>query len=139
MRNHCHVLIVDGDVVVSGLLRLLLMDQGHRVTVTQDGRSAWNVIADDPPDILVADTRLRDMDGIEMVQHARRHLPRLPVILTTFLGESRLPLEERRLAVLLKPYTATAFLQGVAVYASDIQAESRFKSRRAKIRSLIAV
>ena len=49
----------------------LLRHYGHRVVVAQTGGAALNLTTDDPPDVVLLDIRLPDLDGWEVAQWLR--------------------------------------------------------------------
>lgn len=80
-----HVLVVDDERSIRGLLRTLLTAQGHRVTEAVDGRQGLAALAADQPDIVLLDLQMPDMSGQEVLQairaDARTRL--LPVVMLT--------------------------------------------------------
>ena len=67
------ILIAEDDTISRRLLQAALVKWGYDVTVTTDGREAWQVLqAPDPPLILILDWLMPEMDGIEICREARR-------------------------------------------------------------------
>ncbi len=67
----CHVLIVDDEPDVSGLLEAILAEDGHRVETAADGEEALARLAaarraDDAFDLLLSDINMPGMQGPEM-------------------------------------------------------------------------
>jgi putative two-component system response regulator len=89
-----HVLIVD-DHCESGLMLSRLLElSGHTVEVVYNGVAAFQAIETRPPDLVVLDVQLPDMDGYTICARLK-HDPatwRIPVILVTGYGanEARL-------------------------------------------------
>ncbi len=74
-----HVLVVDDDGSIRGLLSAALEDRGDRVTSVADGRSMRDVLSRDRVDVVVLDVRLPGEDGHSLALHAQaawapRHL-----------------------------------------------------------------
>lgn len=68
MNSDLSVLIVDDDPTSLRLLQAILGEVGFRVTITDQPRAALRHINDEPPDILVTDLRMPDMNGVELVE-----------------------------------------------------------------------
>jgi two-component system cell cycle response regulator CpdR len=83
------LLVEDNDAASRGLARLLEA-WGYDVTVRHDGTSAIRTLeTDPPPDFVLTDLRLPDLDGREIAQHARRLVPppRIALITGWDIGE----------------------------------------------------
>jgi len=81
------VLVVDDDPTVSDVVRRYLEQDGHRVRLAGDGPTALAAARAEPPDLVVLDRMLGDLDGLEVCRRLRARSPRLPVIMLTALSE----------------------------------------------------
>lgn len=61
-----------------------------------NGREALALIAEKPPDIVVTDLQMPEMDGLELVETIRRGFPGLPVILMTAHGSEEIAVQALR-------------------------------------------
>ena len=77
------ILIVDDEQSYRQLLTLVFEEQGNTVRTAMNGRQALELLAAEPSDIIIADVKMPDMDGIEMLRAVRETLPDLGVILMT--------------------------------------------------------
>ena len=77
------ILIADDDRNLSLLYEEELTDEGYRVEVVNDAKSAIARVEEAPPDLLVLDIRMPGMDGIEALSHILGRNNKLPVILNT--------------------------------------------------------
>lgn len=73
-------LVVDDEPDVTDLVRRILVAEGFEVETDTAGRSALARVLEDPPDLLVLDLMMPDMDGFEVLKLLRldargRHLP----------------------------------------------------------------
>ncbi|MBT4043444.1 MAG: response regulator [Rhodospirillaceae bacterium] len=76
------VLVVDPDPLFSRLLKSKLEKWGHRVTVAHDGAAAYELIAKEPFRMVIMDTELPGMHGLELCQRIRNLLrPRYTYII----------------------------------------------------------
>jgi two-component system alkaline phosphatase synthesis response regulator PhoP len=79
------VLIVDDELHVTVALRVKFAKAGYDVTTAMDGQEAWEEIQRQPPELMIADVVMPNVDGFELVKRVREHPPiaDLPVILLT--------------------------------------------------------
>ncbi|MFI0412025.1 ATP-binding protein [Actinomadura sp. 3N508] len=75
-----HVLIADDDVPARRVLRALVEGAAARVTECTGGRAALESAAADPPDVVLLDLRMPDVDGYEVLARLPREVP---VVLVT--------------------------------------------------------
>jgi len=80
------VLIVEDEARVSDLLRKELEGEGHDVRQAFDGPSALQMVAEDPPNLVILDWMLPGLDGLAVCRQLRRdHL--MPIIMLTARSE----------------------------------------------------
>jgi CheY-like chemotaxis protein len=78
------VLLVDDDPLVRESLASELQDQGFRVAQADGGPSALaRLDTGETVDLLVTDLSMAGMDGVKLVQEAKRRRPNLPAIIVT--------------------------------------------------------
>ena len=77
------ILIADDDKNLALLYEEELTEEGYRVGVVYDAKSAITRIEEAPPDLLILDIRMPGMDGIEALSHILGKNNKLPVILNT--------------------------------------------------------
>ena len=65
------VLVIDDDPHLSRALRITLRAAGHDVDTASDGRTALQLAAAVPPDVIVLDLGLPDLDGTEVLAALR--------------------------------------------------------------------
>jgi len=76
------VLVVDDDDDIRMLLEELLRGAGYGVKTAQDGRAALRAFHENPPDLVVLDLSMPELDGFETLERLR-DLSDVPVILLT--------------------------------------------------------
>ncbi|NQU61130.1 MAG: response regulator [Rhodospirillales bacterium] len=70
--KNVRTLIVDDQDFIRSLLRHILGVLGcQQITDAESGAQAWAIIRDNPPDLLIADWEMGDMDGLELVKKIR--------------------------------------------------------------------
>lgn len=81
------VLVVDDSLVDRRLVGgLLEKPGGFRVTYAENGREALEQIEREPPDLIVTDMVMPELDGLQLVAALRRRRSRVPVVLMTSQG-----------------------------------------------------
>ena len=83
------ILIVEDDADISSLL-VYTMESAHLDPVASaDCKSAWKILTEYPPDLVLLDWMLPDMSGIELLQRIRgtADLAEMPVIMLTARAE----------------------------------------------------
>jgi two-component system, OmpR family, phosphate regulon response regulator OmpR len=85
-----HLLVVDDDARLRGLLRRYLSDNGFRVTLAADAQEARASLASFAFDLIVLDVMMPGESGLELTRALRTEpkLPRVPVLLLTAMGEA---------------------------------------------------
>ena len=82
------IFVVDDDASSRDLLSRILASEGHRVTALADGREALEELrrGGSPPDLVVSDIRMGEVDGLELTDALRLESPDTKVILVTAFG-----------------------------------------------------
>ena len=110
------VLLVEDDIAVAAGIRSLLEMEGLTVDIAQSGAEAIEAVKNDPPDVVVLDVGLPDMEGPAVYDVLARTRPDLPVIFSTGHADaSRLEeyLSKTTVSYLLKPYDAAALIAAI--------------------------
>jgi pilus assembly protein CpaE len=83
------ILIVDDDHDTLKLIGLVLERRGYQVSVADNGRLALELAAGGPPDLILLDIMMPEMDGLEVTRRLRLApaTQRTPIIL--FSAKSR--------------------------------------------------
>ena len=79
------VLVADDDVDIAGFVELNLTLEGFEVEVVHDGASALRSALDSPPDLLLLDVMMPNLDGVEVLRRLRADpaTAALPIVLLT--------------------------------------------------------
>ena len=85
MTPRATVLVVDDDADVRLLCRVNLEFEGYRVREATDGRAALATVADEPPDVILLDVMLPELDGWSVLAQltADPATADLPVVMLT--------------------------------------------------------
>ncbi len=77
------ILVVDDDPAVSGSISRALRLERYDVQTAPDGASALAALAASPPDAIVLDLQLPDIDGLEVCRRLRASSDDTPVLMLT--------------------------------------------------------
>jgi two-component system response regulator PilR (NtrC family) len=80
------ILVVDDERSMREMLAILLKREGHEVSVAENGRTAIDLLNQRPFDLVVSDARMPDLDGLEVLRHARSINPSVIAIMVTAYG-----------------------------------------------------
>ncbi|MEZ4701441.1 MAG: SpoIIE family protein phosphatase [Rhodothermales bacterium] len=69
------ILIVDDDPVIRALLEHELTRQGHEVIAVSDGMLAWEVILQEPIEMLITDWQMPEINGLDLCRLVRTVAP----------------------------------------------------------------
>jgi two-component system, OmpR family, response regulator VicR len=84
MKN---ILIIEDDRLISGLLNFRLKKEGYNVTTAEDGLTGMDAIDASEPDLIITDVMVPFKSGIEIINHAKKVYPKVPIIVLSSLGE----------------------------------------------------
>jgi len=77
------VLVADDDVAVRTSLERALRLEGYEVTLAADGKQTLDEVVTSPPDALVLDVRMPEIDGLEVCRRLRAIADPTPVLMLT--------------------------------------------------------
>src|SRR5947208_13360125 len=80
------ILIVDDEVPILNSLSKILEDEGYDVTLAKSGTEALKLMTTEPPDLLLLDIWMPEMDGLETLRRAREQAPRVHVMMMSGHG-----------------------------------------------------
>jgi DNA-binding response OmpR family regulator len=89
MEKKKTILIVDDDESQRFLCQEALTDEGYRVISAKDGKEALAKVEEEPPDLVILDIVMPEMDGMEAMTRILRKHRRIPVILNTSYSRYR--------------------------------------------------
>ena len=82
------ILIVEDDRIIRFSLSQNLADAGYEVQTAEGLADARKVLETEGFDAVLLDIRLKDGDGLSLLEDLRRDVPQLPVIIVTAFGDS---------------------------------------------------
>ena len=88
------VLVVDDNPVDRHLAVTLLSKRPDlQTTYAANGREALGLLEGRPPDLILTDLHMPEMDGLELVMEVRKNYPLVPVILMTAFGSEEIAIQ----------------------------------------------
>jgi DNA-binding response OmpR family regulator len=77
------ILLVEDDQALAAGLKQALRIEGFAINHVATGADALHVIATEPPEIIILDLGLPDMDGLDVLRRLRKQDSAMPVLLLT--------------------------------------------------------
>ena len=74
------ILVVDDEASIRDSLRMILEYEGYRVEAAASGIEALKIARDRPPDSILLDLRMPEMDGLETLRQLRERGYEMPVL-----------------------------------------------------------
>ena len=77
------VLTVDDSLMIRRFITIALVDEGYTVSEAANGGEAIEIVRSAPPDCMVLDLLMPEVDGIEVLETLQRDKVSIPVIVLT--------------------------------------------------------
>jgi len=81
--NRKRVLIIDDENVICKGCKMILSEMGYICDHSLSGADGLKTVLDLPYDVLLLDMKLKDMDGMEILEKAKKAKPELYVVVIT--------------------------------------------------------
>jgi two-component system nitrogen regulation response regulator NtrX len=80
------ILVVDDEDAIGSSLSCILQDEGYEVSVAKNGAEALKIYATDPPDLMLLDIWMPEMDGLETLRRVKELVPTAQVMMMSGHG-----------------------------------------------------
>jgi DNA-binding response OmpR family regulator len=112
------ILVVDDDVDLSGIIRLILTSAGFDTFVANSGQEALDWLAANRPDLVLLDLMMPDINGFTILRKMRANEPtkQLPIVVLTAKADQETRDETRSMGAdefLTKPINANSLIDHV--------------------------
>ena len=87
------VLIVDDEEGIRMLYKMELEDDGYDVITLPDGKDLMKVVDSEKPDCLILDIKMKEYNGLDLLQEIRKKHYNLPVILNSAYSSFKVDLK----------------------------------------------
>ena len=116
-----NILIVDDDPGTLNALSVGLTSFGHEIATAKNGAEAFAILqcsnnGNKPVEFLISDLKMPGMNGLELIQSARKLRPDLSAILMTAYGRAHVQREVMKLArcgYMEKPFNGETLLKKI--------------------------
>src|SRR5262245_17769861 len=88
MSQSIHILVIDDEPQILRALRTILTEKQFRVTTASRGEEGLTLAAANPPELIILDLGLPDMDGIEVCAQLRAWT-QVPIIVLSVRDSER--------------------------------------------------
>lgn len=122
-----HVLLVEDELTIAKGLKMVMNEEGYDVDLADTGLLALNKFQAKNFDLMVADLRLPDIDGMEVIEHVRESRPETKVVIITGYPSVSTAVKAVKIGVsdyLRKPFTDDEFITAVDTAMKDSQKDS---------------
>ena len=124
-ENHnLSILIVDDDKETSRLIKQILELFGYHPSIASSGKLALKLAKEQPPDIILLDVMMPDVDGFEVCRHLKND-PKTAtciVILLTALTDGEIKLASDKAGadrILTKPFDVNQFVETINAMSGE--------------------
>lgn len=107
------ILLVEDEYLLASALGAALEDAGYQVTCAFNGREGLEKALVSPPDLIITDFMMPQMNGINMIERLRGAGLQLPIILLTAVPRENLPVGGHYNLVIGKPYDEQILLSAI--------------------------
>ncbi|MFH1336288.1 MAG: response regulator [Candidatus Zixiibacteriota bacterium] len=83
MSYRANVLVVDDEKVICNSCQRILSQHGHNVQIALSGREALKKVEEDKYDVLIADWKMPEIDGMEVLRLVKKNHPDIVLIMMT--------------------------------------------------------
>jgi len=87
-----NILVVDDEPQITRVLKTTLSSQGYGVRTAAEGEEALLQMKSWPPDLIITDLRMPNVDGLELCRRVRME-SRIPIIVLSVKGEESIKVE----------------------------------------------
>lgn len=107
MKINLKVAVVDDDAEMGRVVEELLMEDGYRVSLYLSAAEALVKFKTDPPDILITDHKMKDIDGLIFLKKVQSDYPAVVSIMMTAFGSIETAIEAMKAGAyhyIVKPF-----------------------------------
>jgi two-component system KDP operon response regulator KdpE len=82
------ILVIEDELSIRRFLRASLSGEGYRLAEAETGQQGLSMSAAQPPDLIILDLGLPDMDGLQIIDELRRW-SQMPIIILSARGQEK--------------------------------------------------
>lgn len=137
-RSDARVLVIDDDRAVCDVVVHILRRAGFEAVGVYDGMTGIQTARESPPDLVILDVKMPELDGLETLARLREHPSMKKTVVVAFTG---LVIDEESLRfrgfndVILKPILAVDLVERLTRALQDGSAPGSWSSRPSELLS----
>lgn len=117
------ILVVDDNEDLAFTLRMILEEEGFEVISAKDSQDGYSTFLEFKPDLVITDIQMPGENGLELMEHIRKHNPLVRTIyMSGDLDSFWSPLEEEKkrypVSLLEKPFSKIQLMGLLSVQAA---------------------
>jgi CheY-like chemotaxis protein/glycine cleavage system H lipoate-binding protein len=128
MSYRANVLVVDDEQIVCNSCRKILSQEGHNVQTALNGREALRKVEEDKYDVVIADWKMPEIDGMEVLRIVKKNHPDIVLIMITGYPTVESAVKAIRLGVsnyVPKPFDPDELTQALKKALDERKTESK--------------
>lgn len=123
MENVKRIVVIDDETELLDIIALLLKKINIDTTTFSDGRTAIDFIKSSPPNVILVDLAMPNLNGIEVINYIREFSKEIPIVAMSGMEWKETLLEGARIAgankILNKPFDSSELYKSIADYIKD--------------------
>lgn len=84
------IVVIDDEPLIRSTVSTILTREGFNVETAADGKGGIALVHNNPPNVVITDIFMPNMDGIEIVMELKRSCPHTKIIAMTGGGQARM-------------------------------------------------
>jgi signal transduction histidine kinase/CheY-like chemotaxis protein len=113
-RSRGNILLVEDNERLRSHVGGLLVEAGYTIVEAVDGAQAADLLGDDdPPQLVLSDVKMPNLDGFQLSAEVRKRFPDLPILLMTGYAGKGTPDYAAHDAMIAKPFTGDQLLMKI--------------------------
>ena len=140
--SSAHILVVDDEPGITRLCERILKQKEYQVTSFTDPEAAMKFVAQEKIDLLLVDIRMPQINGFDLIAHAKQHQPDAAVLVMTGFGTLEMAIQALRQGVdglVLKPFELGGELDRAVKQALEDNQKKRDIARIQALRPLFDI
>ena len=86
MENKPRIMVVDDEKIVCDMSKRSFEQEGYHVTIFTDSSQALAALEKERFDVLVTDLKMKEVDGLQLLEIIKKRWPKTQVIILTAFG-----------------------------------------------------
>ncbi|MDD4951324.1 MAG: sigma-54 dependent transcriptional regulator, partial [Desulfovibrionaceae bacterium] len=130
------ILILDDEKNYLLVLDSILSDEGYKITALSDPEMGLAFLEESEVDVVVTDMKMPKLTGKDVLDHAKKHYPYIPVLIMTAFGSIEAAVEAMRTGAfdyITKPFSNEELLLSISKAMQFARAQQENRALRQQI------